>query len=188
MKKPPLIHRREQIARTRLFRIEQLELTFSNGRQVSYERLVTSGHGAVIVVPLRDEHTALLIREFSAGTERYELALPKGRMEPGETPEAAANRELAEEIGFAARRLTPLTHLTLAPGYMSHATQLVLAEDLYPQQAEGDEPEPLEVVPWPLANLLELGLREDCTEARSLAALYLARDYLNQRNRTDAAT
>ena len=174
----PIIHSSRQVARSRLFRIEELDITFSNGVEVQYERLVPDGHGAVIVVPFQDPETVLLIREYSAGTERYELALPKGRMEAGERPEEAANREMAEEIGFSAERLTRLTDLSLAPGYMRHATHLVLAQGLSPAQAEGDEPEPLEVVPWRLDRLLELGLREDCTEARSLAALYLARDYL----------
>ena len=130
---------------------------------------------------MQDDSTVLLVREYAAGTEQYELALPKGRIEADENPVDAANRELSEEIGLAARRLTLLTAFTLAPGYMSHATHVVLAEDLYPQEAEGDEPEPLEVVPWKLDQLYGLTQREDCSEARSIAALYLARDYLEQR-------
>jgi ADP-ribose diphosphatase len=56
----------------------------------------------------------------------------------------------------------------------------VLARELYDAKLEGDEPEPLEVVPWRLDRLYELALREDCTEARSIAALYLVRDYLRR--------
>lgn len=178
MSKTPVIRNTRQVARSRLFCIEELDITFPNGVEVQYERLVPDGYGAVIVVPFQDPETVLLIREYAAGTERYELALPKGKIEAGELPEQAANREMAEEIGFAAKRLTRLTDLNPAPGYMRHATHLVLAQDLSPAEAEGDEPEPLEVVPWRLDRLLELGLRDDCTEARSLAALYLARDYL----------
>lgn len=181
MSKPPVIHRRREIARSRLFHIEALDITFSNGVEVQYERLVPQGYGAVIVVPFQDAETVLLIREFSAGSERYELALPKGKMEAGEEPVQAANREMAEEIGFSAKHLTHLSHLSVAPGYMRHTTHLVLAEGLVPAQAEGDEPEPLEVVPWRLDRLLELGLGGECTEARSLAALYLARDYFANR-------
>lgn len=174
----PIIHNRRQVARSRLFRIEELDITFSNGVEVQYERLVPEGHGAVIVVPFQDPETVLLIKEYAAGTERYELVLPKGKMETGERPEQAANREMTEEIGFTAQTLTHLTDLSIAPGYMRHTTHLVLAEGLSPAEAEGDEPEPLEVVPWRLDRLLELGLGEECTEARSLAALYLAREYI----------
>jgi ADP-ribose diphosphatase len=108
----------------------------------------------------------------------YEIGLPKGRLEEGESIIEAAQREMKEEIGYGARNLIELTRLSLAPGYMTHITWIVLARDLYPEKLEGDEPEELEVVPWPLADLRSLTAREDCTEGRTIAALYIARDYL----------
>lgn len=174
----PVILRTETIARTRLFRVEAVGLRFANGCEVNYERLRGSASGAVLVVPMLDDATVLLIREYAAGVERYELALPKGRIEPEETMLDAANREIREEIGYGARRLTHLKSVTLAPGYFSHTTHLVLAQELYPERLEGDEPEAIEVVPWPLDRLNELCAREECTEARSIAALYLVRDLL----------
>lgn len=181
MSKLPIIKQRRAVAQSRLFQIEALSLTFSNGTETEYERLMPSGFGAVIVCALRSDGQVLLICEYSAGTHRYELGLPKGRMESGEDPLEAANRELAEETGFAARQLTLLNKLSIAPAYMSHATHLVLAEDLYPQTAEGDEPEPIEVVPWSLNDIYALSERDDCSEARTLAALYLAKDFINGR-------
>jgi ADP-ribose diphosphatase len=178
MRRKPVVTGTETIARTRLFHVEQVELRFSNGREVRYERLRSRSAGAVLVVPLLDPATVLLIREYAAGVERYELALPKGRVEQGENIEEAANREIREETGYGARRLTLVKSMTLAPGYFSHATQIVLAEDLYPDRLEGDEPEAIEVVPWPLSNIAELVELEECTEARSIAALYLVRERL----------
>ena len=61
---------------------------------------------------------------------------------------------------------------------MRHKTNIMLARNLTPHREEGDEPEPLEVVPWKFADLAELIERDDFNEARSLAALYLAKDYL----------
>lgn len=178
MSRKPVITATMTVARTRLFHVEQVELRFSNGREVSYERLRSKSAGAVLVVPLLDPQTVLLIREYAAGVERYELALPKGRVEEGENIEDAAVREIREEVGYAARRVTWLKSMTLAPGYFSHATHIVLAEDLYEAPLEGDEPEALEVVPWPLANIAELVEHEECTEARSIAALYMVRERL----------
>ena len=183
MASKPTITRTETIAHTRLFRVEQVGLRFANGREVSHERLRSASSGAVLVVPMLDEVTVLLIREYAAGVDRYELALPKGRIEEGESGVEAANREIMEEIGYGARRLTPLKTMTLAPGYFSHATQIVLAEDLYPQRLEGDEPEAIEVVPWPLHKLAELCAHEECTEARSIAALFMVRDQLTRKHR-----
>jgi ADP-ribose diphosphatase len=178
MSRKPIITRTETIARTRLFRVEEVGLRFANGCEVNYERLRGSASGAVLVVPMLDDSTVLLVREYAAGVERYELALPKGIIEEGETTFEAANREIMEEIGYGARTLTHIKSVTLAPGYFSHATHLVLAQELYPERRPGDEPEAIEVVPWPLDRLTELCEREECTEARSIAALFLVRELL----------
>jgi len=178
VRKKPRILSSRTVARSRLFHVEELELQFSNGVSTRYERLVGSGRGAVLIVPVMHDGTVLLIREYAAGTDRYELALPKGRIETGEDLLLAANREIMEEIGYGARTLTHLTSLTVAPGYLSHTTHVVLAQDLHEQRLEGDEPEEIEVVPWPLSDIEQLLSRDDFTEARSIAALYLTRERL----------
>ncbi len=188
MRKKPEILNTQTLARTRLFHIEQLDLRFANGVEARYERLHSSSRGAVLVVPLLDRETVLLIREYAAGVHRYELALPKGRVEAGETLLEAADRELKEEVGYGARQLCHLTSLTLAPGYIGHVTHVILARELYAERAQGDEPEEIEVVPWPLARLHELLQQEDCTEARSIAALYLAREWLQRQERNEDPT
>jgi len=78
-----------------------------------------------------------------------------------------------------------LTQLSLAPGYMTHVTHIVLARDLYPEKLEGDEPEELEVVPWPIDDLHSLIDRPDCTEGRTIAALYIARVYRRKETEYD---
>ena len=178
MTRLPRIHSRKNRDPGKLFTIEQLDLEFSNGERRTYERLISRGLGAVIVVPMRDDDTVLLVREYAAGLHHYEMGLVKGRLEPGESILEAAQREMQEEAGVAARDLRELTALSLAPGYMTHVTHVVLARDLYPSRLPGDEPEELEVVPWPLDRLDELTARADCTEGRTIAALYIARDFL----------
>lgn len=158
--------------------IEELDLEFANGERRLYHRAPATGNGAVIVVPLLDDRTALLIREYAAGTHRYELGLVKGKIDAGETPEEAANRELKEEAGYGARSLTVLRRISLAPTYMGHETVLVLARDLYEERLPGDEPEVMDVVPWKLDALHELMFAEDFSEGRSIAALFLVREWL----------
>jgi ADP-ribose diphosphatase len=164
------------------FKIQELELEFSNGERRTYQRMNPRGLGAVIIVPMRDKETVLLAREYAAGLHQYELGLPKGRLDKGESVLEGAQREMKEEIGFGAHRLEILTTLSLAPGYMTHITHIVLARDLYPEKLEGDEPEELEVVPWPIADLTTLTARDDCTEGRTIAALYIARDFMGAEN------
>ncbi|MEW8506950.1 MAG: ADP compounds hydrolase NudE [Candidatus Thiodiazotropha sp.] len=178
MSKSPTILSRQLIAKTRLFRVEQLDLEFSNGQQRRYERLLGGERGSVLVVPVIDDDTVMLIREYSAGSQDYQLGLPKGRMEPGEDPLEAANREICEEIGYAAKELRLIKTFTIAPAYIRHQTHVILARNLYPDRQPGDEPEPIEVVPWRLSDWDELINQPDLTEARSIAALYLTRELL----------
>jgi ADP-ribose diphosphatase len=85
-----------------------------------------------------------------------------------------------EEAGYGAHDLQVLRSLSLAPTYMSHQTHVVLARDLYPQRLAGDEPEPLELVPWKLADLGQLILQEDFSEGRTIAALFIVREWLQR--------
>ncbi len=174
----PTIFKRATVARSRLFRADEIQLRFSNGEQRTYEKLCSGGPGAVLIVPLLDENTVLLVREYAVGIEDYHLALPKGAIDAGEDLLQAANRELKEEVGYGAHKLQFLKKINLSPAYMEHGINIVLAWDLYAERLEGDEPEPIEVVPFPLADLLSLVMRPDVCEGRSIAALFLAREWL----------
>ena len=184
MPNKPIIRSRRFFKDTGIFRIEEMDLEFANGETRVYQRLLGSPQGAVLVVPLLDDETLLLIREYTAGMDRYELGFVKGRIEPGESLPDAANRELQEEVGYAARQLEPVRTVTVAPGYLLHHTHIVLARDLYPNRLPGDEPEPIEVIPWKLDNLNSLLQRDDFTESRSIAAFYLIRELLARENYT----
>lgn len=174
----PTILEQQIVAQSRLFRVEELQLRFSNGVERTYERLITPPIPAVMVVPMLDEETVVMIREYGAGFHDYQLTLPKGALDRGETFEEAGNRELMEEAGYGARQLTPLKKLSLSPGYMSHMLTVVLAEDLYPKKIPGDEPEPIEVETHTLSEIPQLIADETFTEGRAIAALYIARDIL----------
>ncbi|MEZ9598745.1 ADP compounds hydrolase NudE [Vibrio sp. 10N.286.46.A8] len=175
----PEILAQQTVAQSKLFSIESLNLRFSNGEERTYERMKPSGRNAVMMVPITEQGDILLVREYAAGTERYELGFPKGLIDPGEQPNEAAVRELKEEIGFGANKLTPLKEVILAPSYFSSKMTLFIAEELYPEKLEGDEPEPLDIVRWPLAQAEELLTHLDFCEARSITALLLALRVLN---------
>jgi|SRR5690554_6793663 len=179
-KQVPTILSRSIVAKSRLLRIEAVDLKFSNGELRQYERMQGSGRGAVMVVPLQDPETMLLVREYAAGLHNYQLGFPKGLIDPGESPEQAAVRELKEEIGFGAKRLVPLKSVSMAPAFFSATMHLYLGYDLYAEKLVGDEPEPLELVPWKISELDALLVQEDFTEARSVAALLLMQRWFAQ--------
>lgn len=179
MKKPPEILDIRLAAQSRQFRIEQVALRFGNGTEVNYERLAGVGRGAVLVMPLLDNDTLLMIREYCVGTERYELGFVKGKIDTNESPAESAQRELREEIGYGANEVTRLRTVSLTPGYSSYQTHLYLATGLFKAKLQGDEPEELEIVHWPLTDLMNLLEQNDFSDARSQLAVYLLNDYLN---------
>ncbi|WP_395338689.1 ADP compounds hydrolase NudE [Ningiella sp. W23] len=174
----PTIHKTQTVAKSRFFKVEQVDLEFSNGATREFERMGGTGRGAVMIVPLIDDKTMLLIREYAAGTHSYQLGFPKGLIDPGETPEQAANRELQEEVGYIAQNIEPLQSVMMAPTFFNASMDILVACGLSPSTLEGDEPEPLEVVPWPISHVDELLAREDFAEARSVAALLLLQRWI----------
>lgn len=173
---PPEILNTEVCAKSRLFTIESVDLRFSNGVEAQWERLKSSSRGAVLMVPMIDDDTVLMIREYAVGVGRYELALPKGKIDVDESILEAANREMMEEVGYGANHLEHIDSLTIAPGYLGHTTHIVVGTDLYERRLPGDEPEEIEVIPWKLGQLNQLIQQEEMTEARTIAALFMVRE------------
>ena len=178
-KKLPEIQARRTVAQSRFFKVEQVDLEFSNGVKREFERMAGSGRGAVMIIALTDDDHFLLIREYSAGTHSYQIGFPKGLIDPGENPKEAANRELQEEAGFKAENYTPLKQLAMAPTFFDAHMHLLIAEGLTESHLEGDEPEPLDVIKWPFDDIASLLARDDFCEARSVAALLLLQRWRN---------
>lgn len=168
-----LAKRREKVSN--FFTVEQLDLEFSNNKKMTYERLV-GGNGAILAVPF-DGKNFLLSCEYACGFERYELGFVKGKIDNGEDPKTACNRELQEEIGFGAKNLRVLRNqMTVAPGMLQLKMYTFLCTELYPMQLVGDEPEPINIVKVSPKEAKELIFDVDSplTESRAIAALTLA--------------
>lgn len=173
MSKKPDILERTIVAQSHLFDIENLHLRFSNGEERHFERVHGRGHGSVMIVPLLDKETVLLVREYGAGVDDYVLGFPKGTVEKEESVLSTATRELREEVGYGAHQFLMLARLSASPGYLSSVMDVMLATDLYPDPIVGDEPEAIEVVPWRLDNIDALLTNPEFHEGRSVAALLM---------------
>lgn len=160
------------VAQTAIFEVQQVDLRFHNGEKRTYERLTPARKPAVMVLPI-ENHELIMIREYAVGSERYELGLVKGLMDADEMPQHAANRELQEEIGMAARDIQYLRLLYGSPSHMYSPIYVFVAQDLYPSKLVGDEPEPLIQVRIPFHQLDELINDLNFGDARTLAALML---------------
>ncbi len=144
LKKPKILNIQD-VAQSKLFSIQSVDLEFSNGEKRVYERMRPAKREAVLIIPIMGDNL-ILIREYAVGIENYELGFPKGAIDPGEVALEAAQRELKEEIGYGANNIIQLAKLTMSPSYFSSKMNILVAENLYHEKLEGDEPEPLQQI------------------------------------------
>lgn len=178
MRKKPEILSVKKLASSRLFTLEEVHLHFNNGNQRYYERLRNNAINSVLIVPLLNQDTLLLVREYAVGIEDYHVAFPKGLVEPDEDISQAADRELKEEVGYGAKNIRLLKRVSTSPGYTTRSSHIVLAKELYPARLEGDEPETIEVISWPLKDISRLSQHPEFHETQSIAALLLLQEHL----------
>lgn len=142
--------------------------------------------GASAVVPLLDEPGSpdprvLLIRQFRHAADGVIWEIPAGRLDPGESPERCAHRELAEETGMRAGRMEPLGLIYTTPGFTDERIHLFLAGGLSPGEHQREADEFLELHPLPWSEAMQLIDRGEIVDAKTLTALLLV-----QRRRTRA--
>ena len=137
-----------EIYRGRVVKLDVETVTLPNGVTVELE--VIRHQGAAAVVPLKDDGTVILIRQYrhAVGGSIYEI--PAGKLEPGEEPRHCAARELEEEIGSRAASLTHLLTFFTTPGFTDEVIHIFLATGLTPGTQHLDHDEVLEIVPMPL--------------------------------------
>jgi ADP-ribose diphosphatase len=157
-----------------LFSVEDLDVRFSNAQERQYQRLRMRSRLAVMVVPISQRNTLLLIREFAAGIGDYVIKFPTGTVEREESVEAAAVRELQEETGWLARTISVGKSMYAEPGHCDQMTCVVLARDLVRGQSKGDEPERTGLYEWPASD--RRSLIDSLVDARSIAALAMLSD------------
>lgn len=146
-----------------------------------FEREVVRHPGAVEVVPLRDDGTVVMIRQYRTALGRELLEVPAGKCDVADEPlERTAHRELAEEVGLRAGRLDRLGSFHSSPGFCDEEQVVFLAQDLTPcdRDAQGAEERYLSIEHVPLADVPALIARGELTDAGSVIGLLLARDHL----------
>ena len=139
-----------------------------------YTSAIVEYPSSVCVVPVFHDRTVMLVRQFRKPAEEFLLEAPAGKMESGEAPEAAALRELQEEVGYTAGRLDPLAVFYSEPALCTQRMHLFLARDLTPARLSADEDEFIGVRRVPLDEATGL-IDDGCIrDAKSIASLLLA--------------
>jgi ADP-ribose pyrophosphatase len=166
----------EKTYRGRAFEVRRDQVRLPNGSTAHLD--IVEHSGAVTLLPVDAQGRVWFVRQYRHAAQLELLELPAGTLEPGEPPEACARREIREEIGMSAGRLQKLGAFFLAPGYSTEFMHVFLATDLSPAPLPGDENEILRVERLPLGEVYKMAAGERIQDAKSLAALLLARPHL----------
>lgn len=153
-------------------------ITLPNGVTVDLE--VVRHPGASAVVPLKEDGTVVLIRQFRHAAGGFIYEIPAGKLSPGEEPLACAARELEEEIGYRAGSFNLLSSIFTAPGFTDEVIHIYKATGLTKSQQQLDRDEVLEVVEMPLDEAIEMirtGAISDAKTIVGLQAVYLGNEH-----------
>lgn len=171
------IRERRLVYRGRLLALEELSVEGPSGETVSRESVLHPG--AVAILPVFADHTAVLCRQYRAPIDRLLLEVAAGKLRPGESPEDCARRELLEETGLSAGRLTKLATFYTSPGFTDEVMHAFLAQEVASGRDGAPDPKGVEeqhmelvrirLADWPW--LVEEGMVED---AKSIVTLALS--------------
>ncbi len=171
----------ERIATRQVFRGRRIGLSVDcvrlpNGNVCELELI--RHPGAAAVVPLFSTGEVALIRQYRHATESWLHEVPAGTLDEDEPPEVCATRELAEEAGLAAGRLTPLGWIWTTPGFTDEKIWLYLATELTEAKSAHETDEVIQVERIPFAEAVDRARRGGIADAKSICALLRAAHHL----------
>lgn len=168
--------RSEILMKGRAFTIRRDTMKTPDGRETKFD-IVEHG-GSVIIIPVDDDGNLLFVRQYRHAAGMDLLELPAGTRDGDEPFDQCAAREVREETGMEAGTLTYVGSFYLAPGYSTEYMGVFLATDLKPNPLEADADEFLSVEKIPVKQALQMAEHGDMPDAKTLAALLMAKSTL----------
>jgi ADP-ribose pyrophosphatase len=141
-------------------------------------REIAEHSDSVCMVPLDSQGNVLLVRQYRKSVESNLLEVPAGGIEENEAPEDAVLRELQEEVGYTAGKITRLAGFWVSPGWCTEFMHAYLATELSPARLDADFDENITVIQVPLAQTIDLISSGEIQDGKSVASLLLAMRHL----------
>lgn len=159
-----------------IFRGRVFEVTLDTIREgdKTYQREVVHHPGSAVIIPIFDDGTIALVRQYRHPAVRYLLEAPAGTLNRGEAPEEGAARELEEELGYVAANLEKLTEFFVSPGFCEEKMWVYLARDLTKTQQRLEDDEIVEVVRIPFSQALSMITTGEIDDAKTIIGVMLA--------------
>ena len=168
---------KETIFEGHILHVEKWQVTCPNGHAAPREIVVHKG--AAAVVPVYEDGTTLLVRQHRVSVDRVTLEIPAGKLDSAdEDPLECAIRELREETGLKAEKMTLLTSVLTTPGFCTEKIGIYLAQGLTEGSMHLDEDEFLGVVRMPLDEAVAMVMRGEIRDGKTICGLLMARDVI----------
>ena len=140
----------------------------------TYQREIVHHPGSAVIVPVFEDGTVALVRQYRHPAVRYLLEAPAGTLRRGEVPEDGAARELEEELGFVAGRLEKLSEFFISPGFCEEKMWVYLATQLTETEQRLDDDEILKVVRIPFSQALSMITTGEIEDAKTIIGIMLS--------------
>lgn len=169
---------KQQIYNGKIIDLQLWNVTLPNG--VPAGREVVVHRGASAIVPVDEEGSTYLVRQFRTPVNCVLTEIPAGKLDyAGEDRLEAAKRELREETGFTAKKWTHLVDLKTTPGFATEIISVYLARDLSRGETEFDDDEFIDLIKIPLSEAAEMAFSGKLTDAKTITGLLLAQKRVN---------
>jgi ADP-ribose pyrophosphatase len=167
----PEILSNETIYQGRVFDISVAEI---RENESVYKREIVNHHGSAVIIPVFDDDTIALVKQYRHAAQEYLLEIPAGTLSPGEAAEIGAARELEEEIGVRAKRIEKLSEFYVSPGFLTEKMNLFMATDLTETAQNLDEDEFLSIERMSFPEAFEKVRNNEIQDAKTIIGLLLA--------------
>ena len=147
------------------------------------KREIVEHPGSVAVIPIADDGSIILVKQYRKAVEKFLLEIPAGKLEINEEPRVTAIRELKEETGYSTEKMEYLMEFYTSPGFTNEKIYLFLATDLVKGEADPDDGEFLEVEKYDMDTLIKMIERGEITDSKTIIGINLAKKYLEENNR-----
>lgn len=154
-------------------KIIELRLDRIREGEVEYDREIVAHKGSAVIVPVFDDKTVALVKQYRHAAGKYLLEIPAGSLDEGESPETGAARELEEEIGVTAAKLDKIAEFYVSPGFLTEKMFLFLATKLTEttQNLESDELIVIERLTFP--EIFDLIRNGEIADAKTIVGLLM---------------
>jgi ADP-ribose pyrophosphatase len=154
---------------------------------IEYKREIVVHKGSCVVIPVFEDGTVALVRQYRHAAGKYLLEICAGTLNAGEDPKEGAIRELEEEIGVRAAKLEKLTEFYVSPGFLTEKMYVYLATGLTETQQNLEEDEILTIEHHSIPALLEMIRNGEIEDAKTIAGVFIAAGRLGSQVREEAA-